>query len=322
MARKEHGGACPEAERPFASDADAARLDHRPVGVCKSSWPIPRRYRWSVHIGHRLVPRRPILATAEPDASAELDFGPLGGGPPPIAARVATTGMLSGRYAHHTEPAVSGTVNRAGPVTDRDTRLVSFLIPLNVSYKSSLQIPAASPCARAAGGAPWERRAALQPLPRRRSRAASAELAHTAPPAVARWLWCGDAGTSAGSTGLHNVRKQRSARLSLVLCSGELGGRSVVRRCRLPSVCCLRPPQPVPAPLALVPRDLVRTQGGRPATGATGLHTPPPKKKHTERVCGSPLPALPLSLCAGFTRRPSWSCLLSVCWWCRCCRHS
>src|ERR1035441_5113974 len=149
--------------------------------------------------------------------------------------------------------------------------------------KSSRQIPAASPCARAAGGAPWERRAALQPLPRRRSRAASAELARTAPLAVARWLWCGDAGTSAGSTGLHNVRKQRSARLSLVLCSAELGGRSVVRRCRLPSVCCLRPPQQVSAPLALVPRDLVRTQGGRPATGATGLHTPPPKKRKTQK---------------------------------------
>src|SRR5665647_183194 len=48
----------------------------------------------------------------------------------------------------------------------------------------------------------------------------------------------------------------------------------------------------------------------------------PQKKKNTERVCGSPLPALPLSLCAGFARRPSWSCLLSVCWCCRCCPHS
>src|SRR5450759_1833849 len=58
-----------------------------------------------------------------------------------------------------------------------------------------------------------------------------------------------------------------------------------VSRCRLHSVCCLRPPQPVSAPLALVPRDLVRTQGGRPATGATGLHTPPPKKeKHRKRL--------------------------------------
>src|ERR1035441_5720268 len=99
--------------------------------------------------------------------------------------------------------------------------------------KSSRQIPAASPCARAAGGAPWERRAALQPLPRRRSRAASAELARTAPLAVARWLWGGDAGAPAGSTGLHKFRKQRCARLSLVLCSGELVGRSVVCRCWL-----------------------------------------------------------------------------------------
>src|ERR1035437_923020 len=150
-----------------------------------------------------------------------------------------------------------------------------------VAYRSSPPAPVRAPLA--------ERRAALQPLPRRRSRAASAELAHTAPLAVARWLWCGDAGTSAGSTGLHNVRKQRSARLSLVLCSGELGGRSVVRRCRLPSVCCLRPPQPVSAPLALVPRDLVRTQGGRPATGATGLHTPPPKKEKHRKSLWKPV---------------------------------
>src|ERR1035437_6421013 len=81
-------------------------------------------------------------------------------------------------------------------------------------------------------------------------------------------------------------------------------------------------PLSVPAPLASVPRGRASTQGGRPATGATGLHPPPPKKKNTERACGSPLPALPLFLCAGFARRPSWSCLLSVCWCCRCCRHS
>ena len=123
--------------------------------------------------------------------------------------------------------------------------------------------------------------------PPRRTR--SAELGRTAAPAVAPRHWCGDAGTSAGSTGLHNVRKQRSARLSLVLCSGELGGRSVVRRCRLPSVCYLRPPQPVSAPLALVPRDLVRTQGGRPATGATGLHTPPPRKEKHRKSLWKPV---------------------------------
>src|ERR1035438_5946760 len=145
--------------------------------------------------------------------------------------------------------------------------------------KSSRQLPATSPSARAVGGSTPGRPCGTATATGPPSRTASAELARTAPLAVARWLWCGDAGTSAGSTGLHNVRKQRSARLSLVLCSGELGGRSVVRRCRLPSVCCLRPPQPVSAPLALVPRDLVRTQGGRPATGATGLHTPPQKRK-------------------------------------------
>src|ERR1039458_5896111 len=155
--------------------------------------------------------------------------------------------------------------------------------------KSSRQLPATSPSARAVGGStpgmPCGTATATGPP----SRTASAELARTAPLAVARWLWCGDAGTSAGSTGLHNVRKQRSARLSLVLCSGELGGRSVVRRCRLPSVCCLRPPQPVSAPLALVPRDLVRTQGGRPAIGATGLHTPPPKKEKHRKSLWKPV---------------------------------
>src|ERR1035437_396584 len=150
-----------------------------------------------------------------------------------------------------------------------------------VAYRSSPPAPVRAPLA--------ERRAALQPLPRRRSRAASAELARTAPLGVARWLWGGDAGTPAGSTGLRHVRKQRPARLSLGRCSGELGGRSVVRRCSLPSVSCLPPPQPVSAPLALVPRDLVRTQGGRPATGATGLHTPPPKKEKHRKSLWKPV---------------------------------
>src|ERR1039458_6795984 len=108
--------------------------------------------------------------------------------------------------------------------------------------KSSRQLPATSPSARAVGGStpgmPCGTATATGPP----SRAASAELARTAPLAGARWLWCGDAGTSAGSTGLHNIRKRRSARLSLVLCSGELGERSAVCRCRLPSVGCLRPP--------------------------------------------------------------------------------
>src|ERR1039458_8354299 len=155
--------------------------------------------------------------------------------------------------------------------------------------KSSRQLPATSPSARAVGGStpgmPCGTATATGPP----SRTASAELARTAPLAVARWLWCGDAGISAGSTGLHNVRKQRSARLSLVLCSGARGGRCVVRGCRLPSVCSLRPPQPVSAPLALVPRDLVRTQGGRPATGATGLHTPPPKKEKHRKSLWKPV---------------------------------
>src|SRR5665811_1239909 len=145
-----------------------------------------------------------------------------------------------------------------------------------VAYRSPPPAPVRAPLALER---PWERRAALQPLPRRRSRAASAELARTAPLAVARWLWCGDAGTSAGSTGLHNVRKRRSARLSLVLCSGELGGRSVVRRCRLPSVCCLRPPQPGPAPLALVPRGRVSTEVGRPRQQKQRVSANPPQRR-------------------------------------------
>src|ERR1019366_7460134 len=162
--------------------------------------------------------------------------------------------------------------------------------------KSSRQIPAASPCARAAGGAPWERRAALQPLPRRRSRAASAELAHTAPPAVARWLWSFAPVSLAGGL--------LSAVAGFPLCA------AFVRRSRFP----------------LLWRWFRETLsehmvGGRQQEQR--VSTPlPQKKKNTERVCGSPLPALPLSLCAGFARRPSWSCLLSVCWCCRCCRHS
>src|ERR1017187_439871 len=68
---------------------------------------------------------------AEPDAFSELDRGPLGGGAAPITASGATAGILSGPHAHSPEPAVSGTVNRAGPVTDRDTRRIFFLIPLD-----------------------------------------------------------------------------------------------------------------------------------------------------------------------------------------------
>jgi len=99
----------------------------------KVAGPVPRRCRWSAHVGRRAVPQRPSPATAEPDAFSELDRGPLGGGTPPITASGATAGILSGPHAHPPEPAVSGTVNRAGPVTDRDTRRNFFLIPLDVS---------------------------------------------------------------------------------------------------------------------------------------------------------------------------------------------
>src|ERR1019366_6392754 len=58
-------------------------------------------------------------------------------------------------------------------------------------------------------------------------------------------------------------------------------------------------PLSVPAPLASVPRGRASTQGGRPATGATGFCKPSTKKKELGRVYKDPLPALPLSLCAG-----------------------
>src|ERR1035437_10995460 len=48
-------------------------------------------------------------------------------------------------------------------------------------------------------------------------------------------------------------------------------------------------PLSVPAPLASVPRGRSSTQGGRPATGATGLHTPPPKKEKHRKSLWKPV---------------------------------
>src|ERR1035441_697205 len=156
--------------------------------------------------------------------------------------------------------------------------------------KSSLQIPTASPCARAAGGAPWERRAALQPLPRRRSRAASAELAHTAPPAVARWLWCGDAGTSAGSTPVSTTFANGAPQGFLwSFAPVSLAGGLLSAVAGFPLCAAFVRPLSVPAPLASVPRGRASTQGGRPATGATGLHTPPPKKEKHRKSLWKPV---------------------------------
>src|ERR1017187_4288483 len=70
------------------------------------------------------------------------------------------------------------------------------------------------------------------------------------------------------------------------------------------------PPAPSPCPDGVQPRILGcatprqprcppahgNRTGGRTATKATGLRTPPQKNKNTERVCGDPLPTLPVSL--------------------------
>jgi len=58
---------------------------------------------------------------------------------------------------------------------------------------------------------------------------------------------CGDGSASAGSTGLPSVRNGALQRASCALFSGELVGRSVVRRRRLPTAGWLHPPLPVPA---------------------------------------------------------------------------
>jgi hypothetical protein len=75
----------------------------------------------------------PSPAAAEPDAFSELDRGPLGGGAAPITASGATAGILSGPHAHPPELPVSGFGNRNAGVGFYDARLVSFLIPLDVS---------------------------------------------------------------------------------------------------------------------------------------------------------------------------------------------
>ena len=199
----------------------------------KVAGPVPRRCRWSAHVGRRAVPQRPSPATAEPDAFSELDRGPLGGGTPPITASGATAGILSGPHAHPPEPAVSGTVNRA----------------------------ATTPSARAADpGAPLERRAAPQPV-RRPSRTASGELARTAP-GVVRTNWCGGAASSARSTGLPSVRNGAPQGFLWSFSPVSLSG----------------------GVLSAVAGFLLCAGFFRrsPATRATGLRTPPQKKRKTQ----------------------------------------
>src|SRR5450759_3792803 len=120
------------------------------------------------------------------------------------------------------------------------------------------------------------------------------------------------------------------------------------------------PPAPVRAPLAERPGSAVRRCNRSRAAGAEPHPPNWPTQRRPLLLVGSgvampvPRPAPPVSttvangapqgflwsfapvslaggllsavagfpLCAAFVRRPSWSCLLSVCWCCRCCRHS
>ena len=161
--------------------------------------------------------------------------------------------------------------------------------------KSSRQLPATSPSARAADpGAPLERRAAPQPV-RRPSRTASGELARTAP-GVVRTNWCGGAASSARSTGLPSVRNGAPQGFLWSFSPVSLSG----------------------GVLSAVAGFLLCAGFFRrsPATRATGLRTPPQKKKNTDRLCGHPLPALPVRglpalrvlvlLLPVFRRRHSW----------------
>ena len=305
--RMEHGAACREAERP--------------AGVCKGSWPVPSRGRWSVHVGRRVVPHRPSPAPPSRTLSPHWTLDPLGGGTPPIYWSGAKAGMLSDRDVHHPELAVSGFGNRNAGVGFLDTRLVSFLIPcrwiLRVVGRSSPPAPVRAPLVEA----PLECRAAPQPPPGRR-----AEPRPPNWPAQRRSLLLVGSGVAMPvprpappvSTTFANSAPQgflwSFAPVSLAggLLSAVAGFppcAAFVRRSRFP----------------LLWRWFRETLsehrvGGRQQEQR--VSTPlPQKKKNTKRVCGSPLPALPLSLCAGFARRPSWSCLLSVCWCC-CCRYS
>src|ERR1019366_7063050 len=281
-----------------------ASRTQRPAGVCKGSWPVPSRGRWSVHVGRRVVPHRPSPAPPSRTLSPNWTLDPLGGGTPPIYWSGAKAGMLSDRDVHHPELAVSGFGNRnAG---------VGLLDPP----------PPPAPVRAPWVEAPLESRAAPQPPPGRR-----AEPRPPNWPAQRRSLLLVGSGVAMPvhrpappvSTTFANSAPQgflwSFAPVSLAggLLSAVAGFplcAAFVRRSRFPLLW-----RWFREPLS------EHRVGGRQQEQR--VSTPlPQKKKNTERVCGSPLPALPLSLCAGFARRPSWSCLLSVCWCCRCCRHS
>ena len=201
--------------------------------VCKGSWPVPSRGRWSVHVGRRVVPHRPSPAPPSRTLSPNWTLDPLGGGTPPIYWSGAKAGMLSDRDVHHPELAVSGFGNRNAGVGFLDTRLVSFLIPcrwiLRVVGRSSPPAPVRAPLVEA----PLECRAAPQPPPGRRAEPRPPNWpAQRRPPLLL--------GTGAAmpvprqSLKRSSQRSQRrSAELSLVHFSGELGGRPVVCRCWL-----------------------------------------------------------------------------------------
>src|ERR1017187_9467589 len=124
---------------------------------------------------------------------------------------------------------------------------------------------------------------------------ASGELARTAP-GVVRTNWCGGAASSARSTGLPSVRNGAPQGFLWSFSPGSLSG----------------------GVLSAVAGFLLCAGFFRrsPATRATGLRTPPQKKKNTDRLCGHPLPALPVRglpalrvlvlLLPVFRRRHSW----------------
>ena len=119
MARMKHGAACPEAERPFASDA--ARLDPGPANAQPNAGAEEPPTSWRETGETQSQSRRQRQGTVLFLSYVEEQKLRFQGGSHP------------GPHAHPPEPAVSGTVNRAGPVTDRDTRRNFFLIPLDVS---------------------------------------------------------------------------------------------------------------------------------------------------------------------------------------------
>src|ERR1019366_2490019 len=93
---------------------------------------------------------------------------------------------------------------------------------------------------------------------------------------------CGDGSASAGSTGLPSVRNGALQRASCALFSGELVGRSVVRRRRLPTAGWLHPPLSGAAGSYHLASTQKQHRRHTPATRVTGLRTPPKRRKTLE----------------------------------------